>query len=239
MDFYRPVLSSSSSGGEPIAYPSLVNEGTALPACPPSNGTRPNAACKAFMRRCESIPTSSPSISLTSWVLGLFSIHPASPGFFLLSLILDLAIFYLVQALQFTAGVALLHALYPAEPDYTMTAARSMRIGAAGGAMFVGVLTLRSLLQLACCDPEEDRDVREHWHSVWDWDAVGCMAIERAPDVRYAAFIGISGSVAFGRRTHDMSGLLHAATAALVGYVVISVPKAALSYARRYKLVVL
>ncbi len=232
MTFSRLALSTSSLGEE-IAYPLLAKQNSATQACTSPNGTRTDVPCSVSMRRCEPIPTSSPSISLTSWVLGLLSIHPASPAFFLLSLVLDLAIFYLVQAVQFTAGVALLHAQYPAEPDYAMTAARSMRIGAAGGAMFVAVVALRSLMQLACCGPEEDTP--ERWESVWD--AVGCLQAKRAPDVRYVAFIGIAGSVAFGRGTHDMSGLLHAATAALVGYVVVSVSKAALLYARRSKFV--
>ncbi|KAM5539228.1 hypothetical protein V8D89_007101 [Ganoderma adspersum] len=234
MDSYRlEHLTSSLDDGE-IASPLLVNEGKTQPACTsPTGSCKPDdRPCNVFVRRCEEIPTSNPSISVTSWVLRLLSIYPTSPGFSLLSLLLDLAIFYLVQAVQFAAGVTLLHALYPTEPDYAMSTARSMRIGAAGGAIFVAVVTLRSLLQLGCCDPEEDTP--EQWTSVWD--VVRCLA-KRTPDVRYVAFIGISGSVAFGRRTYDMSGLLHAATAALVGYGIISISKGALSYARHSKIV--
>ena len=230
MDCYRREPSNPSLDGGKVTYPFLENEGDAMRTSPLTNETcRQAVPGKLLVRRCEQIPTSSPSISAASWVLRLLSIHPTSPRFFLLSVILDLAIFYLVQAVQFTTGVALLHALYPAEPDYTMSTARSMRIGAAGGAMFVGIVVLRSLLQLGYRDPEED--MPEQWESVWD--AVGCLQAKRAPDVRYVAFIGISGSVAFGRGTYDMSGLLHAATAALVGYVLISMSKGALSYARR------
>ena len=234
MDCYRREPSIPSSDGGKVTYPLLVDEGGAVRTSPLTNETyRQAVPGKLLVRRCEQIPTSRPSISAASWVLRLLSIHPTSPRFFLLSLILDLAIFYLVQAVQFAAGVTLLHALYPAEPDYTMSTARSMRIGAAGGAMFVGIVALRSLLQLGYRDPEED--MREHWESVWD--AVGCLQAKRAPDVRYVAFMGISGSVAFGRGTYDMSGLLHAATAALVGYVLMSVSKGALSYAQRSQVV--
>ena len=232
MDFYRREYSTASLDGGKVTYPLLVTEGNVARTSPNVETCQQDVPEKlSTVRRCEQIPTSRPSISAVSWVLRLLSIHlgPTSPRFLLLSLILDLAIFYLVQAVQFTTGVALLHALYPAEPDYTMSTARSMRIGAAGGAIFLGIIALRSLLQLGYRDPEED--IPEHWESVWD--AVGCLQAKRAPDVRYVAFIGISGSVAFGRGTYDMSGLLHAATAALVGYVLISMSKGALSYARR------
>ena len=233
MDSCRSTHSTSTSGGEAV-YPSLpVNEDSAPLGCPSPKSTA-DVAPELIIRRCKSEPSpcgDPSSTSLAIRALRLLSIHPASPWFPLLSLLLDLAIFYLVQAVQFTAGTSLLHALYPSEPDYAMTAARSMRIGAAGGAMFVFVVTLRSLLQLGCYDPEEDTDVPERWDSVWD--AAGCLQTNRTPDVRYVAFIGVSGSVAFGRATYGMSGLLHAATAALVGYVVLSASKAALSYARR------
>ena len=235
MDPYRPTQSTSTSSGEAVYLSSLVDEGSALPTCKSPKANTPDFAPKLSIRQCESDsnPASDPNASLAAWVLGLLSIHSASPWFPTLSLLLDLTIFYLVQAVQFTAGVALLHALYPSEPDYAMTATRSMRIGAAGGAMFVGLVALRSLLQLACYDPEDDTDtdMPERWESVWD--AVECLQTKRAPDVRYVAFIGISGSAAFGRGTYDMSGLLHAATAALVGYAVLCVSIAALSYARR------
>ncbi|PIL35278.1 hypothetical protein GSI_02003 [Ganoderma sinense ZZ0214-1] len=233
MAFYRREHSTSSSSdrGQIAGCSPLVEEGSSCTS--PSETRHPDVPYEFPICRCLLIPTSSPnaSESLTAWVLAPLSIHPASPGFFLVSLLLDLALFYLVQALQFTAGVTLLHALYPAEPDYAMSTASSMRIGAAGGAMFVGVVTLRSLLQLGCCDAEEDTP--EQWTGVWDAVPVGCLQAKRTPDVRYVAFIGIAGSVAFGRGMYDMSSLLHAATAALVGYVVLSLSKGALSWVRR------